>query len=59
MGKSVFQKGNADWISELTYVPQKYNTTEHNSTKMIPIDATKKVKEKAVLSNFENKRQKH
>ena len=46
--KAVFLKGNADWLSEFPSVINKYNNTIHNSTKMKPIDASRKSKEKEV-----------
>ena len=30
--KSVFEKGNVDWLSELPSVTKKYNNTIHSST---------------------------
>ena len=32
--KQVFEKGNANWISELPSIIKKYNNTIHNSIKM-------------------------
>ena len=47
--KPVFEKGNADWLSELSSVDNKYNNTNHNSTKMTPIQASKsQMKEKSI-----------
>ena len=40
--KLVFITGNADWLSELPSVVKKYNNTIHSSTKMTPIQASKK-----------------
>ena len=40
--KPVFEKGNADWLSELSSVIKQYNITIHNSTKRTPIQASKK-----------------
>ena len=40
--KPVFLKRNADWLSELTSVVRKSNKTIHSSTKMTPIQASKK-----------------
>ena len=40
--KPVFLAGNADWLSDLPSITKKYNNTVHNSTKMTPIDASKK-----------------
>ena len=56
--KPVFEKGNADWISELPSVIKKYNNTIHSSTKMTPIQASKKSNEKAVFDNLGDDRQK-
>ena len=39
--KPVFEKGKADWLSELPSVVKKNNNTIHHSTKMKPIDASK------------------
>ena len=54
--KPVFEKGNADWISELPSVIRKYNNTIHHSIKMTPIQASKKANEKIVYSNLQDKR---
>ena len=56
--KPVFEKGNADWLSELPSVVKQYNNTIHSSTKMTPIQASKKSKEKEVYSNLQDKRRK-
>ena len=42
--------GNADWLSELPSVIKKHNNTIHSSTKMTPIQASKKVNEREVFS---------
>ena len=55
--KPVFEKGNADWLSELPSVIKQYNNTIHNSTKMKPIDASKKSNEKEVYSNLKDNRE--
>ena len=55
--KPVFEKGNADWLSELPSVVKKYNNTIHSSTKMTPIQASKKSNERKVYSNLEDKRE--
>ena len=55
--KPVSDKGNADWLSELSSVIKKYNNTIHHSIKMTPIRARKKSNEKEVYSNFKNKRE--
>ena len=54
--KPVFEKGNADWLSELPSVIKQYNNTVHHSTKMKPIDASKKSNEKTVYSNLKDDR---
>ena len=54
--KPVFEKGNADWLSELPSVVKKYYNTIHSSTKMSPIQASKKVNEKEVFSNLRDDR---
>ena len=54
--KPVFEKGKADWLSELSSVIKKYNNTIHSSTKMTPIQASKKVNEKEVFSNLRDDR---
>ena len=54
--KPVFLEGNADWLSELPSVIRQYNNTTHTSTKMKPIDASKKSNEKIVHSNLRDKR---
>ena len=56
--KPVFLKGNADWLSELSSVVNKYNNTIHNSIKMTPVQASKKLNEKLVYSNLQDKRRK-
>ena len=56
--KPVFEKGKADWLSELRSINKKYNITIHQSIKKKPIDASKKVNEKIVFSKFQDKTQK-
>ena len=56
--KPIFEKGKADWISELPSIVKKYNNTIHHSTKMTPIQASKKSNEKLVYSNLQDKRRK-
>ena len=50
--KPVFEKGNADWLSELPSAIRKYSNTIHHSIKMTPIQASKKSNEKIVYSNL-------
>ena len=56
--KPVFEKGNADWLSELPSVIKKYNKTIHHSIKMTPVQASKKSNEKIVYSNLRDSRRK-
>ena len=55
--KPVFEKGRADWLSELPSVVKKCNNTFHHSIKMTPIQASKKVNEKEVFSNLKDLRE--
>ena len=52
----MFEKGNADWLSELPSVIKQYENTTHHSTKMTPIQASKKVNEKLVYTNLQYQR---
>ena len=54
--KPVFEKGNADWLSELSSIIKQYNNTIHHSIKMTPIQASKKVNEKLVYNNLKDNR---
>ena len=54
--KPVFEKGRADWLSELSSVVKQYNNTIHHSIKMTPIQASKKSNEKLVCSNLQDRR---
>ena len=54
----MFEKGNADWLSELSSVIQQYNNTIHHLTKMSPIQATKKSNERKVYTNLQDRRDK-
>ena len=56
--KPVFEKGNADWLSELPSVIKQYNNTIHHSIKMTPNQASKKSNEKAVFDNLRDDREK-
>ena len=56
--KPVFEKGNADWLSELPSVIKQYNNTIHHSKKLTPIQSSKKTNEKIVYSNLQDKRRK-
>ena len=54
--KPVFEKGKADWLSELPSVIKQYNTV-HHSIKMKPIDASKKLNQKLVYNNLKDDRE--
>ena len=54
--KRVFEKGNVDWISELPSVIKQYNNTIHHSKKTTLVQASKKVNEKIVINNLEDRR---
>ena len=54
--KPVFEKGNANWLSELPSVIKQYNNTIHHSMKMTPIQASRKSNQKLVYSNLQDKR---
>ena len=56
--KPVFEKGRADWLSELPSIVKKYNNTIHLSIRMTPVQASKKGNEKAVFDNLRDDRQK-
>ena len=56
--KPVFEKGNADWLSEIPCVIKQYNKTIHHSIKMTPNQTSKKSNEKAVVDNLRDDRQK-
>ena len=52
----MFEKGNADWFSELPSVFKEYNNTTHHSTKITLVQASKKTNEKLVYSNLQDRR---
>ena len=56
LSKPVFEKGNADWLSELPSVIKQYNNTTHHSIKMTPVQASKKSNENLVYSNLQDRR---
>ena len=55
--KPVFERGKADWLSELPSVIKKYNNTIHHSTKMTPIQASRKSNEAEVYLNLKDNRE--
>ena len=54
--KPVYEKGNADWLSELPSVIKEYYKTIHNTSKTTPFQASKKSNEKEVYSNLRHDR---
>ena len=54
--KPIFLAGKADWFSELPSVIKQYNNTIHHSTKMTPVQASKKSNEKLVDSDLQDRR---
>ena len=54
--KPIFEKGNANWLNELPSVIKQYNNTIHHSTKMTPIQASKKSNQKLVYNNLRDDR---
>ena len=56
--KPVFEKGRADWLSELSCVSKQYNNTIHHSIKMTPNQASKKSNERKVYTNLQARRDK-
>ena len=46
--KQVFEKGNADWLSELPSVVKQYINSIHHSIRMTLVQATKTSNEKVV-----------
>ena len=52
--KPVFERGNANWISELPSVIKKYKNTIHSSKKTKPIDAFKESNEEEVYANHQD-----
>ena len=54
--KPTFLAGEANWLIELPYVIRHYKNTIHNSSKITPIQAGKKVNEKEVYQNLQDKR---
>ena len=55
--KPVFEKGNADCLSEPPSVIKQYNNTIHHSIEMTPFQASKKSNEKKVFCNLKDKRE--
>ena len=58
MKKPVFLARHADWISEIPSVIKKVINTIHSSTKMPPIQASKKTNAKEIYSNLREDREK-
>ena len=56
MKKPIFLADNANWLSELPSVIKQNINTIHHSTKMTPVQASKKTNEKLVYSNRQDRR---
>ena len=54
--KPVFEKGKADWLSELPSIIKQYNNSIYHSIKMTPNQASKKLNERKVYANLRNQR---
>ena len=57
--KPVFEKGNVNWLSELSSVIKQYNNTIHQSIKMTPNQASKTSNERKVYSNLKDNKEAH
>ena len=57
MKKPIFERGKADWLSELPTVIKQYNNTTHHSIKMTPNQASKKSNQRKAFSNLKDKRE--
>ena len=55
--KPVFEKGNANWISEFPSVIKQYNNTIHYSIKVTAVQSSKKSNEKVVSNNLKDNRE--
>ena len=55
--KRVFEKGNADWLSELSSVTKKHNISIHHSIKISPTQASGESNGKEVFSNVKDNRE--
>ena len=55
--KSQYLKKNADWITEILSVHKKNNNTLHQSIKITPVEASKKVNGKSVFSDLHDYRE--
>ena len=56
--KPVFEKANADWLSDLPFVMKQNINNIHSSTKLKTNQASMKKKDKIVISNLQDERQK-
>ena len=56
--KPVFERGNANWLSELSAVINEYNISIHHSIKKTPIEASKKANVEEVDNILRDDRQK-
>ena len=56
--RSVFEKGDGNWIDVLPKITKQYNNRIHSSTKLTPIQASLKTNEGFVYKNLLDKRKK-
>ena len=56
--RTVFEKGDANWIDILPTITKQYNNRVHSSTKLTPIQASLKKNEGFVYKNLIDKRNK-
>ena len=56
--RTVFEKGDGNWVDELHTITKQYNKRIHSSTKLTPIQASLKKNEGYVYKNLLDKRQK-
>ena len=54
--KTVFEKRNADWFSELPSITIKYINTVHHSIKLTPVGDSKKANEEEVYFDLQHRR---
>ena len=50
--KPVFEKSNADWLSEISSVIKQYNNTNHLSIKVTPLQGSEKPNGKVVYNSL-------
>ena len=55
--RSVFEKGDGNWVDVLPVIKKQYNNRVHTATKLTPIQANLKENEGIVFQNSLNKRE--